>query len=346
MIDAPLYIANTEATLRAIVLASKVAKMIDRKHRQALAISSEKKTNSSYQYELISPFDEINRMVKTSAPGLVRQHFNAITEILAKRVMQTIAEARSRIATTVFPGLSAFQVNQIVTKELIPQRIINKMLRGASPTATASILAITGNPAERQRLINEYFRRLRTAAYSSVRTGMSSMYGSTNQIVYDSIPADVIGFQVLGILDNRIRPKHRARHGTIYYKNPGVGRPGFAQMPNPPLEEDGSYAYNCRCTLIPVFKGDDTKARDIKGRIIPNAKVFSEWFDRQSDSAKKAVVGVKRFKIAAQRRGGGSPNWIEFLDAKTGILMTDQEIKNESNRKRINRIRKLASQIR
>lgn len=349
MIDAPLYIANTEATLRAIVFANRVAKMIERKRRQALAISSENNAGISYQYELISPFGEIDRMIRRTAPLLVRQHFNQITEIISEKLMNIFpiayVEARSKIAQSIFPGMSAFQVNQIVTKQMIPQKIIRKMTRGASPSVTASIISITGDPVKRRQLINEYFERLRSSAYASVRTGMASMYGETNQIVYGSIPADVIGFQVLGILDNRIRPEHRARHGTIYYKNPGVGRPGFSQMPNPPLEADGSYAYNCRCTLIPVFKGDETKAKDIRGRVIPNAKIFSEWFDRQNGRAKSAIVGKSRLLAAVARRGGGEPNWIEFLDPKTGTLMSAKEIKNESNRKRSNRIRKISQMM-
>lgn len=345
MIDAALYIANTEATLRGIALANKVAKMIDRKHKQALSISSENHAKVSYQYELISPFNEIEGIVKYAAPLLVRQHFNSITEIISKKLINTFTEARSKIAQSIFPGMSAFQVNQIVTKENITQKVIRRMTRGASPSVTASIISITGDPIKRKQLLDQYFAKLRTAAYASVRNGISSMYGNTNQIVYGSIPADVIGFQVLGILDNRIRPEHRARHGTIYYKNPGIGRLGFSQMPNPPLEADGSYAYNCRCTLIPVFKGDETKARDIRGRVIPNAKVFSEWFDGQSGRAKSAIVGKSRLLAAVARRGGGEPNWIEFLDPKTGMLMSAKEIKNESNRKRINRIRKISEMM-
>lgn len=347
MIDAKLYIANTEATLKAIILASRVAKMIDKKKAEALAISDGERGARNYQNELLSPFGEMNRMVWRIVPSLLRWHFNQITDLLSDRIISAVmSEARSRIAKTVFPGLSALQVNQIVTKQSFTKRILSQMLQGASPTVTASILNITTNEAERRRLINEYFRRLRNAAYASVRTGASAMIGEVNQIVYESIPADVIGFQVLGILDNRIRPAHRERHGTIYYKRPGIGRPGFNEMPNPPLEADGTYSVNCRCTLVPVFKGDETKARDIRGRVIPNARVFSEWFDRQTNKAKMAIVGVKRFNAASQRRGGGSPTWIEFLNPKTGILMTDQEIKNEGSRKRINRINKLDAQLR
>lgn len=346
MIDAPLFIANTEATLRSIALATKVVRIIDRKRTEALRSLAAKKEGSNFEYEVMSVFSEIMRLVNHDAPALIKKHYNEITEIISEKISRTVMEARSKIATTVFPGLTAQQVSYVVAHQQIPQKIYTALKRsGSSPRQIASMVAIMANPAERQRLLDDYFRRLRNAAYTSVRTGMASMIGQTNREVYDAIPADVIGFQVLGILDNRIRPEHRARHGTIYYKVPGVDRPGFEEMPNPPLEADGSYAYNCRCVLIPVFKGDDTKARDIRGRIIPNAKVFSVWFDQQTPAAKIAIVGAKRYAIAVKRKGGGTPNWIEFLDSKTGVLMTDKEIENETRTKRKNRIARLYSRI-
>lgn len=345
MIDAPLFIANTEATLRAIALATKVAKMIDRKRKHAIAVSDAATGPINYQYEIISPIVEVSRIFNRLAPQLARKHYNQITEVIATKLKDNVIEARSRIAQVVFPGLSAKQINAIVTKPVLTQRMMRQLLRGSSPSATASFISITGNPQERRRLIDEYFRRLRNVAYTSVRTAMAMVYAQVNGQVYDSIPADVIGFQVLGILDNRIRPAHRARHGTIYYKNPGVGRPSFLQMPNPPLEADGSYAYNCRCTLVPVFKGDDTKARDIRGRVIPNARVFSEWFDRQTKNAKVAIVGIKRYKAMQDKIQGRMPNWVDFLNPKNGLLMTAEEIKQETARKRTSRILKINSMM-
>lgn len=69
----------------------------------------------------------------------------------------------------------------------------------------------------------------------------------------DGVAVPVIGWQVLGILDDRIRPAHRERHKTIYYANPKPGQKGYDEMPNPPYEADGSLAHNCRCVVIPVF---------------------------------------------------------------------------------------------
>jgi SPP1 gp7 family putative phage head morphogenesis protein len=61
------------------------------------------------------------------------------------------------------------------------------------------------------------------------------------------------GYQIHATLDSRTRPEHRARHGTIFYRNPKPGQKGFNEMPQPPVDPGGVLAYNCRCFLTPVF---------------------------------------------------------------------------------------------
>lgn len=72
--------------------------------------------------------------------------------------------------------------------------------------------------------------------------------------------AGLVGWQVLSMLDERVRPKHRERHGRVYYYNPRPerGERGMDEMPNPPYEspnDGGVWAPNCRCVLVPVFEG-------------------------------------------------------------------------------------------
>lgn len=63
----------------------------------------------------------------------------------------------------------------------------------------------------------------------------------------------IVGFRINAVLDTRTRPEHRARDGTVYWKNPRPGQKGLRDMPHPPHEADGSLAYNCRCFLTPEF---------------------------------------------------------------------------------------------
>jgi SPP1 gp7 family putative phage head morphogenesis protein len=74
----------------------------------------------------------------------------------------------------------------------------------------------------------------------------------------EQIPDLVIGYQIHATLDSRTRPEHAARHGEIYYRNPGPGQKGFNEMPQPPIDPGGVLAYNCRCFLAPVFDGVPT----------------------------------------------------------------------------------------
>jgi uncharacterized protein with gpF-like domain len=73
----------------------------------------------------------------------------------------------------------------------------------------------------------------------------------------------LIGYQVHATLDQHTRPWHKQRDGTVYYKNPGPGQKGMAQMPNPPDEAADPRerppgtphtAWNCRCYLTPVLR--------------------------------------------------------------------------------------------
>lgn len=75
----------------------------------------------------------------------------------------------------------------------------------------------------------------------------------TQIAVSEQIPELITGYQILATLDSRTRPEHRARHGTIYHREPTGNQKGFNEMPRPPLEGDGSIAWNCRCCLAPVF---------------------------------------------------------------------------------------------
>ncbi len=61
---------------------------------------------------------------------------------------------------------------------------------------------------------------------------------------------DLAGFQVHAVPKTEFsRPEHLARSGTIFYFHPEAGQKGIDQMPQPPVEADGSVSYNCRCLV-------------------------------------------------------------------------------------------------
>ena len=72
-----------------------------------------------------------------------------------------------------------------------------------------------------------------------------------------AMPA-LLGWQIISMLDDRVRPKHAERHGRKYYYEPFPGERGLDEMPNPPYEspkDGGVLAYNCRCVLVPIIEG-------------------------------------------------------------------------------------------
>lgn len=70
--------------------------------------------------------------------------------------------------------------------------------------------------------------------------------------------ANLAGWQVRSVLIATTRPKHRHRNGEIFYYFPRPERNerGMEDCPNPPYEspsEGGVMAWNCLCSIVPVF---------------------------------------------------------------------------------------------
>lgn len=95
----------------------------------------------------------------------------------------------------------------------------------------------------------------------------------------------IIGFEVMATLDGRTRPEHRRRHGTKYYKDPRPGQKGLDEMPRPPLEADGSIAWNCRCALIPLLAGTEPAAPPPP----PEPNITARYIDRPGAADQKRL---------------------------------------------------------
>lgn len=103
---------------------------------------------------------------------------------------------------------------------------------------------------DRRAIANDLQKLLSRDAVAARRVARTEglRVATHTQLAVSEQLADVItGYQILATLDSRTRPEHRARHGTIYHRNPKPGEKGFDQMPHPPIEETGKVAYNCRC---------------------------------------------------------------------------------------------------
>lgn len=312
--------------------------------RMRFAISHEQ-INQAYavKYNIDIIYSEIQTFVEKKSERLMELYLRNLGVIITSTLEKySMLEARKTINKTFFPGVPKEQILRIIRGENIGKRILTKMAKsGMSPTVLSSLAMIQSDPMKRQRILSDYFVRMRNNAYTIARTAISGMAGKTGKAAYEALPRDLIGFQVHGILDDRIRPAHRARNGTIYYKKPQYENPGLDQMPNPPLEADGSIAYNCRCWLTPIMSLDSNKFYDFKGRLIPNAKIFDEWFSTSSKDKQILAIGVRRYSAAVKRlKKGEKLKWEQLLDPVTGMLLDEKSIKSESPQKRTARIKK------
>lgn len=232
---------------------------INRIARQAMGIISRRLRFSLVDENLKSPkhiaynieigFSEFASFVEKRIESLTTIYLRNMGRIFTSTLEKySMLEAKRTINKTLFPGVPKNVILKIVANQRVADRLLKKMQKsGMNPSTMAAIVSLQTDTAKRQNLLEQYFRAMRNNAYTIARTSMSELIGKAGKIAYESLPKDLVGFQVHGILDERIRPAHRARNGTIYYKKPRYDNLGFDQMPNPPLEADGSMAYNCRC---------------------------------------------------------------------------------------------------
>lgn len=151
----------------------------------------------------------------------------------------------------------------------------------------------------------------------------------------------VAGWQIHATLDERTRPEHAARNGTIYWIHPKAGQLGTDVMPHPPHEADGSLAFNCRCFLTPVLREPDEPGVFDPGvfdpeKLTPSPAVYSDWWTKADQRRRELAVGARR--LATVQASEKSPEWEHFIDPETGSLLPVDTLKGESTADRASRL--------
>ena len=151
----------------------------------------------------------------------------------------------------------------------------------------------------------------------------------------------VAGWQIHATLDERTRPEHAARNGTIYWIHPKAGQLGTDVMPHPPHEADGSLAHNCRCYLTPVLREPDEPGVFDPGvfdpeKLTPSPAVYSDWWAKADQRRRELAVGARR--LATVQASEKSPEWEHFIDPETGSLLPVDTLKEESTADRASRL--------
>jgi SPP1 gp7 family putative phage head morphogenesis protein len=188
-----------------------------------------------------------------------------------------------------------------------------------APAQAAADLVYRGIAAghDRRRIaadLTPVLRGVASAARRVARTEGLRVATASQLAASEQIPGLVAGYQVLAVLDDRTRPEHRRRSGTVYWRHPKPGQLGFADMPHPPIEADGRVAWNCRCTLAPVF------ATDAVPSAVPDPDEMGRLFAAMSDPERETLVGVERYDLARGRLGR-APAWRDFIGDDTEDLL-------------------------
>lgn len=139
-----------------------------------------------------------------------------------------------------------------------------------------------------------------------------------------------IGAQLIEVMDERTRPTHRLRNGTVYYKN---GTPPLSEMPDLPD------APNCRGQSVPVLRppegiDDDPVLKaafaNNQGDGIPDPATYDGWFKNADPQRRKLAVGVGRYRDMEKALGGSrEPEWTDFIDAE-GKLLPRRQLQTEA----------------
>jgi SPP1 gp7 family putative phage head morphogenesis protein len=102
------------------------------------------------------------------------------------------------------------------------------------------------------REVRPLVQGVQTSARRVARTAGLWVAHAVEHAQYEDALGDMIaGYTVHAVRDRATRPEHAARDGTTYYKRPRPGQKSMRECPHPPLEADGSIAFNCRCWLSP-----------------------------------------------------------------------------------------------
>lgn len=171
-----------------------------------------------------------DRLEDDAAPGLAETLLPAVGDDLIERILFGSGWA-ARLAS----------LTKLAAPDALAARIASSLQAGKTPRQVAAdILPVV--------------QGVRTSAVRTARTAALYVAHEAELATYEGMGADfVVGYTVRAVLDSRTRPEHRKRDGWRYWRNPKKGQRGLSEMPRPPREAAGGWAWNCRCWLEPIL---------------------------------------------------------------------------------------------
>src|SRR6185436_7618667 len=186
---------------------------------------------------------------------------------------------------------------------------------------------------------------VRSSARRIARSEALRVAGAIQERAWDGLGDMAIGLQVRNPLDERTRPAHRLRHGSIYYKEPKPGQKSIDEAPHPPIEPDGTIAWNCRCVLTPVLAPPDY-LDDAAKKLFAETPAFrndpatyAEWFASADEKSRRLAVGTRRYEAARAVTGEAKPSYAVFVDpTQPDAILSVTHIQSETAGERAHRV--------
>jgi SPP1 gp7 family putative phage head morphogenesis protein len=182
-----------------------------------------------------------------------REHFLTAVELTRASRRGRKEEAWTDYLRLIIPAPALDFLEQIVgplwrrvVGAINPERASNAVLQGIASGKDRRQIAAD---------LTEVFDGYDVAARRVARTAGLEVATRTQLAVSEQIPDLVSGYELNTVLDDRVRPEHRAAHGRRFYRVPKDGQLGMDQMPVPPVW-NGQVHFNCRCMLIPIIEID------------------------------------------------------------------------------------------
>lgn len=167
-------------------------------------------------------------------------------------------EVEQMLIGAILPTISVEQVNQVLFAHGWLDRL-KAMTKLADPETLASRIASLVQDgfsiSSIAREIRPVVQGVQASARRVARTAGLWIAHEAEFHTYEQLGTMVSGYQIHAVLDHATRPEHRKRDGRKYYREPRAGQRGFGEMPRPPREADGKWAFNCRCFLSPILAG-------------------------------------------------------------------------------------------
>jgi SPP1 gp7 family putative phage head morphogenesis protein len=264
-------------------------------------------------------------------------------------------EWQSWVERNVFPPLDATTIDAIVRSPIAgitwEQRIMSLSRLVDPAQVAAKVVAKFAEGANVRQIYKEILPLvdggIKASAMRIARTESMRIANAAQRASYADLGDLAIGIQIHATLDQRTRPHHGLRHGTVFYFD---GRsPSIDIAPDLPDEP------NCRCGDVVVMSTPaeieaDPQLRAEFQRLgaaaIPDPESYEKWFRQSGEAERIIAMGKRRYNaIKAKWSGIREPNYFDFVDGDTGKLMPVKSLLNETDNQRAERQRKLGELI-